>query len=78
MHSLTLPISIGRMGEVKGFLLKDQNLLSMMKLFAEEPLVAGCFHFNSKFISKSSPPIWKFTPCHVIPGSVSGYTDQPG
>ena len=59
MHSLTLPISIGRMGDVKGFLLKYQNLLSMMKLFAEEPLVAGCFHFNSKFISKSSPPVWR-------------------
>ena len=38
---------------MKGFLLKDQNLLSMMKLFAEEPLVAGCFQLNSKFISKS-------------------------
>ena len=45
------------MGEVKGFLLKDQNLLSMMKLFAKESLVAGCFHLNLKFIPKSSPPV---------------------
>ena len=42
---------------MKGFLLKDQNLLSMMKLSAEESLVAGCFRLNSKFIPKSSPPV---------------------
>ena len=27
------------------------------KLFAEDPFVAGFFHFNSKFISKSSFPL---------------------
>ena len=48
------------MGEVKGFLLKDRNLLSMMKLFAEGPLVAGCFHLNSKVIPKGSPPVRRY------------------
>ena len=37
---------------MRAFLLNDQNLLCMMKLFVEDPFMAGFFHLNSKLSQK--------------------------
>ena len=63
---------------VRGFLLNDQNLLSMMKIVCSGSHSGWLFSLELKFYLKkliTFPEMQKF---HVIPGyDLSWYTDQP-
>ena len=65
-------------GGVKGFLLKDKNLLSMTEVIRQGSLIGWLLSLEFKVYLE------KFIPCpdmlkfHIIPGSVSWYTDQRG
>ena len=41
----------------RGLYLKIKTCSAWRKSFANDPLVTGCFHLNSKFILKSSSPV---------------------
>ena len=69
----------GEGGGWRGFYSKIKICDTWRKSFAENPFVAGCFHLNSKFISKSSSLVWRRKSfMYIIPGGMSWYTDQPG